>query len=196
MRSAIAVIVVLLAGLAGCSSTQTESAPTISVDAAPSASSADIAFAQSMIPHHAQAVAMADLALLPQADASTQVQQLAEQIKAAQGPEIAQMSQWLQEWGAPSAMPGGDHSGHDMGGVTSSGMMSAKQMKQLAAASGEEFDTLWLEMMIEHHTGAIEMAGQVRAGSTSPQVQGLADEIITAQEQEISEMEQLIAQGQ
>ncbi|MEI2784588.1 MAG: DUF305 domain-containing protein [Candidatus Nanopelagicales bacterium] len=162
----------------------------------------DIAFAQSMIPHHQQAIEMADLALDPaDSGASEQVKQLAEQIKGAQDPEIQQMTQWLQAWGAPTAMPGAtdgggtagmDHSGHDMGGMTMSGMMTAEQMQQLEQARGADFDQMWLTMMIAHHQGAISMAQQAQA-SNSSQVTTLTDAIITGQQQEIATMQQLLA---
>jgi len=150
-----------------------------------------------MIPHHEQAVEMADLALDPRADASAQVKQLARQIKGAQDPEIEMMTQWLQQWGAPTEMPGTtgdlagmDHSGHDMGGMTMSGMMTAEQMQDLHQATGATFNTMWLEMMIAHHEGAIAMAEQVKASSTDPAVTRLADEIIAAQRAEITTMRQ------
>lgn len=182
----------VLVALAGCGS-DTTSAPTPSVSA--SASAADVAFAQSMIPHHEQAVEMADLALSPSSQASAQVRDLATQIKAAQDPEIARMSGWLQQWGAPSAMPM-DHSNHDMGSVTMSGMMTADQMAALTAVSGEDFDRLWMQMMIDHHEGAITMAEQVQQASADPQVTGLAGDIVAAQRQEIATMQDLLEQAQ
>jgi uncharacterized protein (DUF305 family) len=149
-----------------------------------------------MIPHHQQAVEMADMALDPTHEASPEVKKLAQQIKGAQDPEIQEMTEWLQAWGAPTAMPGAtgdmsgmDHSGHDMGGMTMSGMMTEEQMQQLAAAKGEAFDTLWLQMMIEHHEGAIQMAEQVKATSSNQQVITLADAIIAAQKKEIATMQ-------
>ena len=66
-----------------------------------------------------------------------------------------------------------DHSGHDMAGMTMAGMMTADDMRALAAASGTEFDRLWLEMMIAHHEGAIAMAGQVDTTSQDPRVRFL-----------------------
>ena len=194
-----------VAALAACSSTP-ESAPTPeqSVATAPmmQGTPTDIAFAQSMIPHHQQAIEMAELALAPQSGASEQVQELAQQIKAAQDPEIQQMTQWLQAWGAPTAMPGAtdgsgmagmDHSGHDMGGIAMSGMMTAEQMQQLQQARGTDFDQMWLTMMIAHHEGAISMAQQAQA-SNSSQVTTDTDAIITGQEEEITTMQALLAQ--
>lgn len=193
--------VLAIAGLSACSSsssTEVDTMPSASVSVPPVAGTqTEVAFAQSMIPHHEQAVEMADLALNPKYEASPQVQQLATQIQQAQGPEIDQMTQWLQQWGAPTAaadhnMPGMDH---DMGGMVMSGMMSPKQMAKLRQSRGQKFDELWLSMMIEHHQGAIEMAQQVEAGSSNPQVQALAEQIIAAQQAEIATMQELLAGG-
>ncbi len=195
------------ASLASCSSSTTDSATS---PVAPSASApmmqgspTDVAFAQSMIPHHQQAIEMSVLALDPQSGASEEVQQLAAQIKAAQDPEIQQMTQWLQDWGAPTAMPGAtdgsdiagmDHSGHDMGAMTMSGMMTDEQMQQLEQTQANEFDQMWLTMMIAHHQGAISMAEQAQA-SESSQVTTLTDAVISGQQQEITTMQNLLANG-
>lgn len=174
------------------------SAATSTPSPASSASAGDVAFAQMMIPHHEQAVEMADMALDPASGASPQVQALATQIKAAQGPEIAQMQQWLTAWGAPSAMASastdasGDMPGMDMGGVAQDGMMTEAQMSALAAATGPAFDQMWLEMMISHHEGAIAMAEDVST-STDPQVAALAASIITGQQAEIITMQGILA---
>jgi uncharacterized protein (DUF305 family) len=191
----------LVAGLSACGGSNQDAAPR-GTSASVSTSNADVVFAQSMIPHHEQAVEMADLALSPNADASAQVRGLARQIKAAQAPEIRQMTGWLNGWGAPTAMPGSDgsndlgamdHSGHDMAGMSVAGMMTADDMRALAAASETEFDRLWLEMMIAHHEGAIAMAEQVNATSQDPQVRALADAIVIAQNEEITTMQKLLA---
>lgn len=193
------------ASLTACSSSTTDSATAEATASAPAmqGSPTDIAFAQSMIPHHQQAIEMSDLALDPQSGASEEVQQLAKQIKAAQDPEIQQMTQWLQNWGAPTAMPGAsdasemadmDHSGHDMGGIAMSGMMTDEQMQELEQAQGNEFDQMWLTMMIAHHEGAIAMAEQAQA-SNSSQVTTLTEAIISGQAQEITTMQDLLANG-
>jgi uncharacterized protein (DUF305 family) len=157
---------------------------------------ADIAFAQLMIPHHEQAVEMADMALARVT--SPEVRELAVQIKAAQDPEIAQMRSWLSEWGAPAQMPGmehgsDDHSGHDMGGMSMSGMMTAEDMAALEAATGDVFDRMWLQMMIEHHEGAVAMADQVLAATDDARVEKLAQAVIAGQRAEIAEMKGLLA---
>jgi uncharacterized protein (DUF305 family) len=170
--------------------------PSASATAAATASDADagdVAFAQMMIPHHQQAVEMADLAL-DKAE-SAEVLALAEQIQGAQQPEIDEMTAWLQDWGAPvpTSEAAVDHSGHDMGGMgAGTGMMSAEQMDDLAAASGAEFDQMWLDMMIVHHEGAIAMSRQVLDTTSDPRVERMAQAIIDGQTAEIATMQQLI----
>ena len=159
-------------------------------------SDADIAFAQLMIPHHQQAIEMADLAATNAT--SPAVKALATQIKAAQDPEIQTMTQWLTDWGAPTVMAtpsdgGTDHGGMDMGGMTGAGMMSAEDMTALAQATGGDFDTMWLQMMITHHQGAITMVQQVSENTTNPEVKAMADAIIAGQTAEITTMQQLLA---
>lgn len=146
---------------------------------------ADVMFAQMMIPHHEQALVMSDLALDPARDASPEVVALAERIRAAQAPEIAQMQAWLD---AQDAGMGGDHSGH--GGME--GMLSDEQIEALGAAEGADFDRLFLEGMIAHHAGAVAMAEDVRADGDDPEITALADAIFAAQEQEIAEMRALL----
>ena len=150
---------------------------------------ADVVFSQSMIPHHEQAVEMAEIALDPAVGAGPEVMALATEIKGAQDPEIELMTRWLTSWGQPVAMDMSD--GHDMSDMD--GMMSADEMKALGTATGSDFDTMWLEMMIAHHEGAITMATDVKAESTNADVLALADAIISAQQAEIAEMKALLA---
>ncbi|GAA1459400.1 DUF305 domain-containing protein [Nocardiopsis exhalans] len=142
---------------------------------------ADVHFAQMMIPHHEQAVDMADLA---DTRAGSEVRALAEEIRAAQGPEIEQMETLLDAWGA-EVEHGMDHSQMD-------GMLSEEQMSQLEAAEGEEFDTLFLEFMVLHHEGAVDMARTELADGVNPEARELAEEIIAAQEDEIEQMNEML----
>ncbi|QXC60631.1 DUF305 domain-containing protein [Aquihabitans sp. G128] len=161
---------------------------------------ADVAFAQGMIPHHKQAVEMADLAL--KNASSDKVTALAKKIKAAQDPEIKTMEGWLSDWGqsettSSSDMGGMNHGsdttmGSDMGGM---GMMSDKDMADLEAATGSEFDTMFLKMMVKHHKGAVEMAKIEKADGQNADAKDLADKIIAAQEGEITEMQALLDGG-
>jgi uncharacterized protein (DUF305 family) len=157
---------------------------------------ADVAFAQGMIPHHAQAVDMASIALQPESGASAEIQALATAIQSAQDPEIETMTQWLQTWGQPLEMPGMD--GMDaMDGMHSmdsmDGMMTEEQMASLAGLSGPAFDTEWATMMIAHHQGAITQAETVKAAGADPEVLALADQIISAQQAEIVQLQALLA---
>lgn len=163
---------------------------------------ADVAFAQQMVPHHEQAVTMSDLALEPDRGASPEVQALAEQIGSAQGTEIDQMNGWLEEWDEPSA--GSDHEGHggehgdDHGGGHSDGaghegMLTEEQLDELAAATGPEFDALWLSSMIAHHEGAITMAQEAVDDGQDADVRDLAEQIVQVQQDEIAQMRALSA---
>lgn len=144
----------------------------------------DVMFAQMMIPHHQQAVDMADLALEESSRARPEVRALAGQISKAQGPEIAQMQDWLKSWGAQAGMS----MDHDMGG-----MMSDAEMGELEQATGAEFDRQWLTMMIEHHEGAITMAENVLMQTQNPDVEKLATAIVEGQRREIDTMKGLLA---
>ncbi|MDQ3825470.1 MAG: DUF305 domain-containing protein [Actinomycetota bacterium] len=160
----------------------------------------DIAFAQGMIPHHAQAIAMAGLA--PQRAESPQVKDLAARIQSGQQPEMDQMSRWLHAWHASvpatnnpmDGMEQGDmgQMDHDTSGVMP-GMMSGDEMHQLEQATGPTFDRMFLQMMITHHQGAITMAqtAEVRAGQ-NPDARALAQHIIDTQQREIKEMQVLL----
>lgn len=164
-----------------------------SASASPGATAAmtDVMFAQMMIPHHEQAVEMADLALRS-TGTSPEVVALATQIKAAQQPEIEEMTAWLAEWGVPAMMDGDDagHMGHGM-----DGMMTEDEMRQLEQATGPAFDALWLELMIRHHEGALEMANDVLASSKDPRVIALAEAILVSQAEEIAQMKGMLASG-
>ena len=156
---------------------------------------ADVTFAQSMIPHHQQAIQMAKMAKMNAS--SPEVQQLAEKVEAAQGPEIGTMTGWLQDWGkkAPadseSDMGGIDHDMDSMDRGDMPGMMSDAEMKKLDA-SGAGFDRRFLTMMTEHHTGAIEMAKTEQANGKNADAVALAKKIEADQTAEIAQMKQLL----
>ena len=146
---------------------------------------ADVAFAQSMIPHHREAVEMAEMALAPQAEAGAEIRALATQIQGAQDPEIEQMTNLLESWGAPVDMTGMEGM-DDMEGMEDT--MSAEEMASLSAMSGSDFDSVWALQMIEHHEGAVSMAQEVKASGSNAEVLALADAIIAGQQVEIDQM--------
>lgn len=185
--------------VAACSSGGDHSSMTdtskVTIPASANFNSTDVGFAQGMIPHHAQAVEMADLALEKSTNAD--VLALAKQIKAAQNPEIQTMTGWLQSWGqkVPStdSMSGGGHDMTDMGGMMMDGMMTEADMKKLESSSGTAFDRLWIELMIQHHEGAVRMSEDEVKDGKNADVKALAQSIITSQQAEINSMNSLLS---
>ncbi len=189
------------ASLAGCAETGTE--PTTAAPGTPAATSstatdsevseahndADTAFAQMMIVHHEGALEMAELAI-DRAEREDVVA-LAERIAQAQGPEIEEMTAWLETWGEDVEPM--DHGSMDMGGMEMNGMSQDEMMTHLDGLSGSEFDTAFLEGMIAHHEGAVEMAEAELADGENPQALALAEKIIADQEAEIAEMQDMLA---
>lgn len=152
---------------------------------------ADVTFAQQMIPHHQQAVEMAELA--ETRAERREVKDLAADIEAAQGPEIKTMTGWLEDW--DEDVPDAEMSGMDHGDMSSedmTGMMSEEDMTELENASGTEFDQMFLMMMIEHHEGAIDMAQTELADGEFPDATAMAEDIKTAQTEEIQTMQGLL----
>lgn len=190
-RALAATAAALTLTLAGCSSAESSAGGDGFNDT-------DVDFASDMIQHHAQALEMVDLTMGRELD--PQVVTLTEEIRAAQAPEIEKMADWLEEWDQPVPETSRDHAnahGEDSGesaemDTAMPGMMSAEEMDALENASGAEFQTMWLEMMIEHHEGAVEMAEtEVDEGENAKAI-ALAEEIISAQEREISTMQNLL----
>lgn len=144
-------------------------------------SNSDLMFAQMMIPHHQQAIEMSELTQTSAAD--QRVKDLAAVIASEQGPEIEQMKSWLEATGTPS------HMDHDM---SMGGMVSEAQMAELSQASGAEFDRLFLELMILHHEGAIDMA-QMILDADNAEVRSLGEAIVASQTEQIGYMESLLA---
>jgi uncharacterized protein (DUF305 family) len=194
-------VLTAVAVLTGCGSPggdTTTPAPTGSpsagspADASGDHNATDVAFARQMIPHHEQAVEMAELVRGRTSDPD--VLDLAEHIARAQGPEIATMTAWLRAWGVPAtstghAMPGMDH------GSGMAGMMSEEEMTRLRQAEGDAFDRQWLSMMIAHHEGAVEMARTELADGADTEAKALARRIVDSQQAEIDEMRTLLSQG-
>jgi uncharacterized protein (DUF305 family) len=144
-------------------------------------SASDLMFAQMMIPHHEQAVKMAELAKT-RAE-SSEVKALAEKILKEQAPEITLMTSWLTAAGQALQ----DHSMH----MGSSGMLTDEELAKLETLKGKAFDTYFLESMIKHHQGAIAMAKDALS-TNNPVVKTLLDNIIKAQEAEITQMRELL----
>ncbi|WP_433290601.1 DUF305 domain-containing protein [Pseudonocardia sp. CA-142604] len=155
----------------------------------------DVHFTQMMIPHHRQAIAMAEMAT--GRAQNPDVKALAQQIKNEQDPEIQTMTGFLKAWGAQvvqdDAMGGMDHGNMSNGDMTDmAGMMSPEEMTQLSSAGGAEFDRMFLQMMIAHHRGAVTDAQQELSEGMNEQAKALASNIVTTQTAEINRMQQLL----
>jgi uncharacterized protein (DUF305 family) len=147
-----------------------------------SLSGSDVMFLQMMIPHHQQAVDMSDLALATSTD--EELLALAQAIRDGQAAEIVQMEAWLADAGADADL------GHPMGsgmGMGMGGMLSDGELRALEAASGTEFDTRWLEGMIQHHEGALHMIHMIE-DSANPELAAFAVSIDTVQSAQIGQM--------
>ena len=191
-------VVTALTGLAACgtSDNETDTSSKSSAQGTGPHNDADVTFATSMIPHHQQALEMVDLTEGRTLDPA--VRQLADQIEAAQSPEIDTMTGWLTDWGKPvPSVAGTGEDSHDMGGMDMGsqdmpGMMSAEDMANLKGASGADFQDMWLRMMIRHHEGAITMAKAELSDGAYPPAEDLAQSIIDGQQAEIDQMRQLL----
>ncbi|MBV6761476.1 DUF305 domain-containing protein [Rhodococcus opacus] len=222
-----AAAVAALVALTACSNssndqaTQTSSSASVTATtaAADTHNQADVTFAQQMIPHHAQAIEMSDV-VLAKDGIDPRVIDLANQIKAAQGPEIERLQGWLTEWGQssmPMATSGMMTPGQSMPMATSgmmtpgqsmpmsgmempgdsgmgvSGMMSAEDMTALQNAQGVDASRLFLTQMISHHQGAIAMAQTEIDSGQYPEAVAMARTIADTQQQEIATMQNILA---
>lgn len=189
-----ATVVAAMIALAGCSTgTDGGSMPGMNHGAAATTAqssvtgtdhnAADTMFAQMMIPHHVQAVEMSDI-MLAKTGLEPKITALAEEIKAAQDPEIAKMTTWLTGWSEPTAMAGS----HSM-----NGMMTSADLDKLKAAEGTEASKLFLTQMIAHHEGAVEMAKTEGTDGKNTDAVALAKSIVSSQETEIKAMKDLLA---
>jgi len=170
---------------------------------------ADARFMTNMIGHHAQAIVMATMA--PSHGASPQIQTLAGRIINAQRDEIVTMQTWLRDRGrpVPEVGSGGEHAGHDMGAMQHDGhdmgamqhelmpgMLTPAQLAALAAARGGEFDRMFLRLMIQHHSGAVQMVSELFGSYGAGQdetVFKFASDVNVDQTTEIARMQRMLA---
>jgi len=165
--------------------------------------SVDAGFARDMQAHHAQAV---DLAVLVR-DRSTdeEVRTVALDILLTQQNQIGQMAGWLSTWGlpaaasaAPMAWTTGSEHGHGAGATAAAGYaampgwVSREDLARLTAATGAEADRLFLQLMIPHHQGGVEMAEYAVEHAQRPQVVALARNIVTSQERELTALQDML----
>jgi uncharacterized protein (DUF305 family) len=155
--------------------------------ATPAADSVDVGFAQDMSVHHEQAVGMATW----ERDHTTDpvLRQLAFDIETGQLAQIGRMQGWLALWQAPSQptdghmawMGAAGHGGHGAGVAQMPGMATDEELADLRAATGEEFDVLFLQLMTRHHQGGVEMAEYAQTNADEWAVRRLASSILESQ---------------
>jgi uncharacterized protein (DUF305 family) len=157
----------------------------------PTVNPVDATFYQDMIVHHAQAIVMVESVQSRLTDA--QVTALASRIAAEQEPEIDAMAKWLKdkEQDVPAQATNPRLGDHDHGGMP--GMASPAQLASLAKANGVEADRLFLQMMIRHHEGALDMVGVHGRGGTDDFVTQMAAEINVTQDKQIQQMQAMLA---
>ena len=171
-------------------------------------SDADVKFMQGMIMHHSQAVEMTDL--LKTRSQDKEVQALGKRISISQTDEMRFMREWLTERGLPVSEPssmdmagmdmaGMDHDHMDMAMPMMPGMLTPTQMKALAAATGPQFDHLFLTGMIQHHTGALIMVKdlfRVPGAGQDPRLFDFASDVDNTQQAEIDIMKHMLKERQ
>lgn len=180
-----AIALALIALLTGCSGGAADPA----ASTAPTFNKADVKFAQTMIPHHEQAVEMSDM-ILSKSGVDAEVSKMAQQIKDAQGAEIATLAGFLTAWNQPRVP---DHSAEaDEHHWAAEGVLTPEEMQQLNAADGPTGQQLFLEGMIEHHKGAVAMVQDEIDSGENPDAVKLAQAIKDGQTAEIRSMTTLL----
>ena len=140
----------------------------------------EIMFAQMMIPHHEQAISMSETALKKSRNQA--ILKLSNQIKSLQGTEKSQLAYWLKATDSSMTMD------HDM---QMSGMLTTKELASLKRLTGTQFDRTFLQLMIKHHQGALEMLDLI-SDSKNAEAKALAKAIKSAQSKEITSMKLLL----
>lgn len=166
-------------------------------DREPDDQSAEAGFARDMSVHHAQAVEMA-FTIRDSTD-DPDVRLMAYDMINTQRAQIGMFSGWLQQWELPqtSVRPPMEWADHGHGGDGMSyddmpGMASDEQLDQLSQAKGLEAEIIFLELMIDHHGGGVEMAEAVLPLTERSEVTYLADTIVAGQQAEIATMETML----
>ena len=166
----------------------------------------DAQFMQHMVVHHGQAVEMVELLRAKGAD--PKVKLMGERIALSQEAEIELMRNWLADRGQAQTMDmhashaGMSHAGHAGHSMPASdtpimpGMLSPAQMQTLAASSGTDFDRLFLQGMIQHHQGALDMVDDLLAqpdAAQDPMLSDFASSVVADQSAEILRMQSLLS---
>lgn len=172
--------------------------PTMPWSSTPGEGSVEVGFSRDMQVHHAQAVSMSALAFDRSRD--PEVRAIALDVVTTQQSQIGTMAGWLDEWGMPTRGPAqamawmgsSPHGGHTMGADGQMpGMATQDQLDALAAARGPDFDTLWVDLLREHHAGGLSMLRAALDGTDRDSVELLAGSMLSSQEAEIEVLDEL-----
>ncbi|ACU36005.1 DUF305 domain-containing protein [Actinosynnema pretiosum subsp. pretiosum] len=144
----------------------------------------DLGYVARMITHHRQALAMTELA--PERAGNDVVRRIASRIHDVQGPEIQAMESWQRQYGQVGEAHGHVGGVEDHGGMP--GMATERQLAELAAAKGADFDRLFVRLMVAHHEGALEMALEQLSEGTDVRVEEMANDVVATQSVEIERM--------
>lgn len=167
--------------------------------------SVDAGFARDMAAHHAQAVELS--VLVRDRSTDEEVRTVALDILLTQQNQIGQMAGWLSTWGLPAAASAppmawmtGDHA-HATAGASGDGAtgyaampgwVSREDMLRLTDATGSDADRLFLELMIPHHEGGVQMAEYAVEHAQRPQVVALAENIVRSQDRELVALQAML----
>lgn len=190
--------------LTGCSD-DAETAPSPAVHTADNGdvfNDADAEFAADLVQHHAMALTLVDLTRA--ASVSADVAALADEILSTESLEIETLTDWLAAWDVPAPETVRDHAnaGHgdhheqtydDVPGADLPGMPSGADLTELAALRGPEFEQRWVDLMIAHHEGAIEIARRQLDDGTYAPALDLARSVEETQQAQVERMKALQA---
>jgi uncharacterized protein (DUF305 family) len=187
----------VLVAAAACLATTLALLLVIGTSGAPATDSPEAGFARDMATHHAQAAEMAFV--IRDASADDRLRALAYDIIVTQTAQRGVFMGWLQQWGVPQPSPGprmtwmSDHS-HGAPGAPMPGMASDAELQQLRQASGRDAEILFLQLMIRHHEGGLEMARAILAQSSRDEVAAMARNIESSQGGEIALMKEMLTE--
>ena len=203
-RPLVAVLAVVGLLLLGAAAGLLIGLPSSSTSSVPAADSVDVGFAQDMTAHHQQAVQMASWERDHTTDPA--LKQLAFDIETTQLQQIGRMQGWLGLWGAASEAPGGRHMAwmttgdHTHGATTPGagvdampGMATSDQLRDLRSATGPQLDVLFLQLMLRHHQGGVQMLQYGADHASVPEVRNLAAQMLSSQTSESEYLAQLLA---
>ncbi|MEH1130589.1 DUF305 domain-containing protein [Micromonospora sp. CPCC 206061] len=186
LASAAGAVIALVAGCGGDSASPSDGAtPLAETPASATAfNDADVMFAQQMIPHHQQVV---DLAKLAQTKASSAgLKRLAADMKAADTTVVSTITTMLTGWGKPTAMEG------EMAHGSMPGMTSEKDVDMLKSMSGTEFDRMFIQVMIAHHNGSMQMTMEQQSNGASPEAKALAGQMHQTQTEQVARLQEIL----